>query len=116
MKKWSVEAVPIFRGLIDAEDRVVSEFRSPLVTLWACGDQLGAAVRHAEDWLYEHPCPDRPTGDACERLILACGGIWAITSTTVHTEEGHYGEWCENYLTSHVTSAARARSEIEAIE
>jgi hypothetical protein len=111
LRRWHAEAAPVLVALIRAEDRTLAAIDCP-ITLVACCDQLEAAFDHAEEWLYDHPCPDAELGRNFDVLIRACGGMLSILSTGVHAEHA-YKERCAEYLAERISEATESREYLQ---
>jgi hypothetical protein len=94
VQRWLSEAWPIARGLMEAEDRLVSASESPAVVVVAACDQLNAAVNHAQAWLDSRRCPDDNFAINFKELIGACRGLSAIMQMVAR--EAPEGRWIGN--------------------
>jgi hypothetical protein len=110
-RQWNDAALPIMASLVSAEDRMVAAIDQP-ITLLACCDQLKAAFDHAEEWLDANPCPDIELGQNFDAFIRACGGIWSILSTGLHTDPA-YRARCAGYLADRISTATEIRQYLQ---
>jgi hypothetical protein len=111
MRTWCIDAGPILASLVRSVDDVLSRLDGPAVALTASLDQLEAAWAEAEDWLYDHPCPDSEAGAQFDSLVRSCGGIWAIGSGyREYTDEPERKDTAEIYLRNRVAAASMARA------
>jgi hypothetical protein len=108
MRRWQREAAPIVTQLVQAEDVLLAARERPPVTVLACCDQLVATFDEAEEWLYAHPCPNAVYGQNFDALIRACGGIWALMWTRLHTDDDST-QVTADALTDWISNATTAR-------
>jgi hypothetical protein len=109
MREWHSVASPILSALMKAEDAVLATLEHPGVALSAACDQLLAAADHCEEWLYEHPCPDRTFGWYFDQLIRECSAIGAMVGSGVYVDPA-YREKVDAFLTDCISTGAFARA------
>jgi hypothetical protein len=110
-RKWCSRAAPILASLMRSEDSVLSRLGGPPAALTACLDQLEAAWCEAEDWLYDHPCPDSKSVAQSDALVRSCGGIWAIASTYLAVaDDPENKDRVDDYLKGRIAVSEEARA------